>query len=121
MNTTLYFTIKMPSHLELQFDFLWEYLYPDIDLETEWQAIPDRKFRFDYFHPQSKIAIEINGGIWMEKGGHSYGDNLISDYEKYNLAIANGIRLFILSSEMIDDSWLKLIAETIDKYSLKDS
>ncbi len=107
----------MISELELQFDCLWEYLYPDIDLETEWQAIPERKFRFDYFHLEARIAIEINGGVWMERGGHSYGTNLISDYEKYNLAIANGIRIFILSSEMINEDWLKLIAKAIEKYS----
>ena len=33
-----------PSELELQFDRLWELLYPEIDLEVEQKIIPDRKW-----------------------------------------------------------------------------
>lgn len=102
------------SELELEFDRLWDYLYPNIDLIAEFRAIPGRRFKFDYCHPQSKVLIEVNGQIW-HKGGHSTGKALLRDYEKLNLAHALGYVVFQLAPEMITDKWLKIIAKTIDK------
>ena len=102
----------MPSSLELEFDALWEHLYPDIDLDTSLKLISERKFRFDYVHHPSKIAIEVNGGIWT-MSGHSSGRGLLRDYEKLNLAQSLGYYVFLLSSEMINEQWLNLIAETM--------
>lgn len=101
-----------PSSLELKFDTLWNQLHPDLDLETEVKLISDRKFRFDYVHSKSKIAIEVNGGIWTFSG-HSSGKGLLRDYEKLNLAQSLGYHVFFLSGEMIDAHWLNLIASSI--------
>lgn len=49
----------------------------------------------------------------MPRSGHSGGDGLLKDYEKYCFAAANGWRLFALASEMITDQYLDLIADTI--------
>lgn len=100
------------SHLELQFDSLWEYLFPQIDLEVEQKIIPKRKFRFDYVHLRSKVAIEINGGIWGYSG-HSSGIGITRDYEKLNLAQSCGYVVFQLSGDMITEEWLEVIAQTI--------
>ncbi len=102
----------MPSSLECKFETLWIELYPDIDLETEVRLIPKRKFRFDYVHFDSKVAIEINGQIWHQ-GGHSSGTGLQRDYEKLNLAQSSGYKVFQLSKEMINSEWLTLIGDTI--------
>lgn len=102
----------MISNLEAEFDSLWESLYPNIDLETEVALIPNRRFRFDYAHPQSRVAIEINGGIWSI-GKHSTGKGLMRDYEKLNLAQALGWVVFQLSGDMINAEWLRAIATTI--------
>jgi hypothetical protein len=32
-------------------------LYPDIDLHSEYQIVPDRKYRWDFVHRPSKEAI----------------------------------------------------------------
>ena len=38
----------------------------------EYKGIEGRKFRFDCANPKQKIAIEIEGGIWLgRKGGHT--------------------------------------------------
>ena len=100
------------SSLEFKFDILWDELYPDIDLETEVKLLPHRRFKFDYANIPAKVAIEINGQIWHQ-GGHSTGKSLIRDYEKLNLAQQYGYCVFQLSSEMITESWLCVIAETI--------
>ena len=105
------------SPLELEFDNLWNCLHPDIDLDTEVRLISDRRFRFDYVHLRSKVAVEVNGGIWTG-GGHSSGKGLLRDYEKLNLAQSQGYYVFFLSGEMINDRWLNLIASTIKVRSL---
>lgn len=103
------------SLLEQEFDNLWESLFPFIDLDAEQSIIPDRKFKFDYVHHRSKVAIEINGGIWMKGfSKHSSGVGLTRDYEKNNLAIASGYVVFWLSGDMIDEPWLTTIANTIE-------
>ncbi len=102
------------SVLELEFESIWNSLYPEIDLYPEQRIIPNRRFRFDYVNFNAKVAIEINGQIW-HKGGHSSGNGLIRDYQKNNLAIAHGFVVFQLSSEMIENDWLKIIAQTIQE------
>ena len=90
------------SHLEEQFATLWLSLYPTIDLHSEYRFTPPRRYRWDFCHLESKVAIEINGQIW-HKGGHSSGKGLLRDYEKMNLAASQGWRVFILAGEMIND------------------
>lgn len=102
------------SSLENEFDLLWEELFPDIDLEAEYRAIPRRRFKFDYASISGMLLIEVNGQIW-HKGGHSTGKSLMRDYEKLNLAHSLGYVVFQLSAEMITEEWLILIAETIKK------
>lgn len=103
-----------PSELELLFDHWWEFYFPDIDLDAEKCLIPDRDFRFDYVHYDAKVAIEINGGIWMKgNSAHSSGEGIQRDYEKNNLAIAAGYSTFWLSGDMINEEWLTIIANTI--------
>ncbi len=102
------------SYLERQFNDLWNCYYPDIDLEAEYRFLKKRKFRFDFAHPESKTAIEINGGRWF-KSGHSSGKGLFRDYEKINLAIVEGWVVFQLCDEMITVDWLETIANYIVK------
>lgn len=100
------------SSLEFEFDLMWEELFPELDLETEVKLIPKRRFKFDYYCPLSKCAIEINGQIW-HTGGHNTGKSLMRDYEKLNLAQSLGYIVFQLSGEMINERWLTIIANTI--------
>lgn len=100
------------SSLEFEFDLLWDELFPDLDLETEVRLIPKRRFKYDYVNFSAKVAIEINGQIW-HKGGHSTGKSLMRDYEKLNLAQQHGYCVFQLSKEMISETWLRAIADTI--------
>jgi len=110
----------MPSELECRFDNLWDELYPEIELATEVKLIPKRRFRYDYVHYDSKVVIEVNGGNWTH-GRHTRPANLLSEYEKLNLAQNLGFNVFILTGEMITADWLNLIATTIKMKSLYQS
>ena len=107
----------MKSDLEYLFSQLWLEKYPHIDLHSEYEFAKEigRKYRFDFAHVQTKIAVEINGGIYQRNSGHSSLNGLKRDYEKNSLAASLGWRVFTLSSEMITDYWLDLIAKAIIK------
>jgi hypothetical protein len=101
------------SLLENQFASLWVYLHPTIDLHSEYRFASPRRYRWDFCHPGSKIAIEIQGGIWMKRSGHTGGTGLLSDYEKFSIGASLGWRVFPLADSMITEEYLKLIADTI--------
>lgn len=103
--------MRSVSALEERFLRHWERRY-SIPLMREYRGIPDRKFRFDFCHPSSRVAIEIQGGVWTG-GRHSGGAGQIKDFEKLNLATLGGWRVFQLSNEMISDYWIDLIAAVI--------
>ncbi|NEZ61510.1 hypothetical protein D0962_01755 [Leptolyngbyaceae cyanobacterium CCMR0082] len=74
------------SELELAFGQLWVELYPRLDLYVEQKLIPKRRFRFDFCHYPSRVAIEIQGygpGHYSKRGVDR--DNL-----KHRLAAENG-------------------------------
>jgi very-short-patch-repair endonuclease len=103
----------MSTHLERKFADLWVHIYPQIDLHSEYKFLANRRFKFDFAHLETKIAIEVQGGIWMARSGHSGGTGVQKDYEKQNLASANGWRIFLLSDKDINDENVKLIGTTI--------
>lgn len=65
------------STLERAFAQEWLILYPDIDLYSEYRFDKKRRYRWDFCHPESMVAIEIQGGVWMQKSGHSGGTGAI--------------------------------------------
>lgn len=60
--------------------------------EPEFRFNPDRKWRFDYAWPASKVALEVEGGVWTE-GRHTRGKGFLADIEKYNCAACRGWRI----------------------------
>jgi hypothetical protein len=104
----------MTSHLEQQFADLWLSLYPTIDLHSEYRFSPPRRYRWDFCHLESKVAIEIQGGVWMGRSGHSGGTGVLKDYEKLCLAAAQGWRVFLLADSMITWEYLETIARAIE-------
>ena len=50
---------------------------------AEHRFHPVRRWRFDFASVSHKLAIEINGGVWMN-GRHTRGSGFIGDMEKFN-------------------------------------
>ena len=72
--------------------------------EREYRFHPVRRFRFDFAWPEQKIAAEVQGGQWIRGGGrHQRGSSLDNEYTKMNLAILSGWRVFLFSTNMIND------------------
>lgn len=50
---------------------------------------PPRRWRFDHAWPGHKLALEIEGGVWIG-GRHSRARGFIADCEKYSRAALDG-------------------------------
>jgi len=55
-------------------------------------AAPARKWRFDFAWVTSRVALEVEGGIWT-RGAHGRGSGIVRDLEKYNAATLRGWRV----------------------------
>lgn len=66
-------------------------------VQREYKFHPERKWRFDFAIPERKIAVEIEGGIWVQ-GRHNSGAGMEKDMEKYNAAVDLGWKLYRFSS-----------------------
>ena len=83
--------------------------------EREFKAIPNRKFRYDFFIPPV-LLIEIQGGIWQYNPSHASASGIRRDAEKIDLATANGYRILLFTSDMIESGWaLKMVRQLTGK------
>jgi len=69
---------------------------------SEYRFDSKRKWRFDFSHPELKIAIEIEGGVWS-KGRHLRGQGFINDMEKYNKASLLGWKILRYTPQQINN------------------
>ena len=61
---------------------------------------PTRKWRFDLAFLESKLAVEVEGGIWTY-GRHNRAISFIKDMEKYNEACLLGWNLLRFTTDMV--------------------
>lgn len=61
--------------------------------EAEYTFHPKRKWRFDWAWVKQRVALEIDGGVWVQ-GRHARGSGLVKEHEKMNAAAALGWRIF---------------------------
>jgi hypothetical protein len=80
--------------------------------EMQAQALKPRKFVFDFYFPEHKLAVEVDGATFGRKcgqcgdikagGRHSRGSGIETDAVKYSLAAGRGIRVVRVTKKMID-------------------
>lgn len=59
-----------------------------------------KDWRFDFAIPDKKIAVEIEGGIWI-KGRHTRGSGFKQDCEKYANALILGWRVLRVTGQHV--------------------
>lgn len=69
---------------------------------VEYRFAPPRRWRFDYCWPVEKLALEVDGGGWIN-GRHSRGSGIEKDCEKLNAAAALGYRVLRVTPKMVAD------------------
>lgn len=71
--------------------------------EPEHRFAAPRKWRFDFAWPQHRIALEVEGGVFIQ-GRHSRGAGMVKDMEKYNAAAVAGWRVLrVTPSQLLTD------------------
>ena len=78
----------------------------------EFQAIPGRKFRFDFCFREARLLIEINGGTY-NGGAHGRGVGINRDYEKHNLAVVNNWRVLSFDTKQVKSGEALQVTEQI--------
>ena len=68
--------------------------------EREWRFHPTRRWRFDFAYPEQRVAIEVEGGIFVQ-GRHARGTGILGDLEKYNAATLLGWRVLRFAAQHI--------------------
>ena len=87
-----------------QWKAFWSYqAKPCPELEPEFKYVPARKFAADWALPEYRILIAVNGGIGMERGGHSGWTGIHNDYRRARLAAANQYWFFPCSTHDLEN------------------
>lgn len=69
---------------------------------AEYRFASPRRWRFDYAWPEWKLALEVEGGTWIE-GRHVRPLEFEKDCIKYNEAALRGWRVLRFPTKMIED------------------
>ena len=102
------------SALESKFLLLWR-VAQGPPLEREYRFHPTRKWRADFSHPESRTLIEIEGGIFMRKGGrHNRGGGYAKDAEKYLEAAMHGWTVLRLTEKQLEIGLIEKIVGWIN-------
>lgn len=76
---------------------------------AEYRFAPPRRWRFDYAWPRHRVALEVEGGVWVY-GRHNRAAGFVRDMEKYNEAAARGWRVVrCLPRDICTEKTLNLI------------
>lgn len=68
---------------------------------AEYRFHPTRRWRFDLAWPERLLAVEVEGGTWVQ-GRHSRGGGMDADCEKYAEAVLAGWAVIRVTSGMVD-------------------
>jgi very-short-patch-repair endonuclease len=89
------------SRLEARFALYWSGLGGP-ELQREFVFHPERKWRADFAHVESRTLIEVEGGIFIKGGGrHNRAAGFIADAEKYLAAFLAGWNVVRLTEAQI--------------------
>jgi homoaconitase/3-isopropylmalate dehydratase large subunit len=75
---------------ELNETFAFQLKTAGIEFEREFRFDDVRKWRVDFRITGTNLLVEMNGGTWMVKSGHSTAKGIQRDYEKSNAAQLSG-------------------------------
>lgn len=82
-----------------------------IPFVQQYEAIAGRAYRFDFAVADAGLLIEVQGGIFREKGAHNTGPAILRDCQKSALAIIAGWRVMHVAGPQVTSGqaieWIK--------------
>ena len=73
---------------------------------------PTRRYRADLCYPPERLLIEVDGGIWLAKGGHTTGTGYQRDRERDCEAVALGYIVLRVTPAMVQSGAALRYVET---------
>ena len=71
----------------------------------EYKFHPTRRWEFDFAWPEYRLALEVDGGLYMgyhgKKSRHSGGTGQLKDMEKFNAAAVLGWRVLKFTPQQL--------------------
>lgn len=101
--------MRAPSTGEKKFELYWRAIKGQ-PYVAELVFHQGRRWRFDFAWPDSKVALEVEGGVFVG-GGHVRGRAYTNNCEKYNEAIFDGWTVFRLTPDQITAATLERIRD----------
>lgn len=100
---------------EAQGTLLWQIRASNMPEATaEYRFHPTRRWAFDIAMPDIKLAVEVEGGLYVE-GRHVRGQSFEADAEKYAEAMCLGWRVLRVSTRQVTNGqaigWLRRLVE----------
>lgn len=86
----------------------------------EYRFHATRRWRLDLAWPDLKVAVEVEGGVWMQtetgRGkGHAHPKRFLQDMDKYNAAALDGWRVFRVTPQQVNNGKALALVEKIFK------
>lgn len=94
---------QIPARLKrspLEVLLSWGMDHAGLIYASEYRFDPVRRWRLDFAFPDKKLAVEVEGGIWVN-GRHNRGAGMEADIEKYNALTLAGWRLLRFTGKAI--------------------
>ena len=79
--------------------------WPCVDWVAEHKFHPERKWRFDFAAPKPMLAIEIEGGVFLDKSRHTTATGFIADCHKYNAATSLGWSVIRITPQIFEQDF----------------
>lgn len=104
------------TELEYKFLGIWRQLGGEPDFWVK-AYIPGfdfaqcHEYELDFYNEATSIAVEIQGGQYMPKSGHSNIDGLGRDADKLARCNVLGIMLFHLPTNRVSAEWVNVILQ----------
>lgn len=73
---------------------------------AEQRLVPGRRFSCDLVWLEARLVVEVQGGVWLRRGGHTGGQAQIDDMEKLNLVQLEGYRVLQVTPQQVTDGTL---------------
>lgn len=84
-----------------------------VQMQEEYKFHPSRRWRFDFASPELRIAVEVDGGGWVN-GRHHRMSGWLKDQEKLNSAAMLGWRVLHYAPDQMPKALADLIYMTND-------